>query len=77
MYVYYLQTWYIQVASQIAERIKFWYLRKLENIVNVSKLHRTIAYNLKLERLSGKKVLKFPLIGNRFSDLFTEVEIWY
>ena len=75
MYVYYLQTWYIQVASQIAERIKFWYLRKLENIINVSKLHRTIAFNLKLERLSGKKVLKFPLIGNCSSDLFTEVEI--
>ena len=34
-------------------------------------------FNLKLEQLSGKKVLKFPLLVNCFSDLFTEVEIWY
>ena len=24
-----------------------------------------------------KKVLNFPLFGNYFSDLFTEVETWY
>ena len=33
--------------------------------------------DLKLEQLSGSKVLKFALLGNCFSDLFTEVEIWY
>ena len=32
---------------------------------------------LKLEQLSRKKVLKFSLLGNCFSDLFTEVEISY
>ena len=30
-------------------------------------------FNLKLEQLSGKKVLKFALLGNCFSDL----EMWY
>ena len=34
-------------------------------------------FNLKLEQLSCKKVLKFVLLGNSFSDLITEVEIWY
>ena len=34
-------------------------------------------FNLKLEQLSDKKVLKFALLGNCFSDLLTEVEIWY
>ena len=34
-------------------------------------------FNLKLEQLSCEKVLKFALFGNYFSDLFTEVEIWY
>ena len=28
-------------------------------------------------KISGKKVLKFVLLGNCFPDLFTEVEIWY
>ena len=32
-------------------------------------------FNLKLEQLSCKKVLKFALLGNYFSDLFTEVKI--
>ena len=34
-------------------------------------------FNLKLEQLSCKKVLKFALLGNCFSDLLTEVQIWY
>ena len=34
-------------------------------------------FNLKLEQLSGKKVVKLALLGNYFSNLFTEVEIWY
>ena len=34
-------------------------------------------FNLKLERLSCKIALKFPLLGNCYSDLFTEVKIWY
>ena len=37
----------------------------------------THCLNVKLEILSGKKVVKFYLIGNCFFDLFTEVEIWY
>ena len=36
------------------------------------------SFDLKnLEQLSGKKVLKWALLGNRYSELFTEVEIWY
>ena len=38
---YYLQTWYIRVASRVAERLND--LRKLGNIRKVSKLHRMIA----------------------------------
>ena len=34
-------------------------------------------FNLKLEQLSCKKKLKYDLLDNCFSDLFTEVEIWY
>ena len=34
-------------------------------------------FNLELEQLSSKKVLKFALLGNCFSDLLTEVQIWY
>ena len=34
---YFLQTWYIQVASQVAERLKAQKLRKLGNIGKVSK----------------------------------------
>ena len=32
---------------------------------------------LKPLQLSCKKLLKFALLGNYFSDLFSEVEIWY
>ena len=39
---YYLQTWYIRVASRIAERLTTWDLRKLGNVRKVSKLHRMI-----------------------------------
>ena len=35
-----LQTWYIPVASQVAERFKTKDLRKLGNIRKVSKPHR-------------------------------------
>ena len=41
---YYLQTWYIRVASRVAERLKTEDLRKFRNIRKVSKLHRMIAY---------------------------------
>ena len=34
-------------------------------------------FNLKLEQLDCKKVLKFAFVDNCFSDPFTEVEIWY
>ena len=34
-------------------------------------------FNLKLEQLSFKKRQKFALLDNCFTDLFTEVEIWY
>ena len=37
---YYLQTWYIGVATQVAVRLKTLDLRKLGNIRKVSKLHR-------------------------------------
>ena len=33
--------------------------------------------NLKLEQLSEKKFLNVALLGNCFSHLLTEVEIWY
>ena len=35
------------------------------------------SFKLKLQHFSCKKVLKFFILGNCFSDLFTEVEIWY
>ena len=38
MHDYYLQTWYIRVASRVAERLK-----KLGNMRKVSKLHTMIA----------------------------------
>ena len=40
---YYLQTWYIPVASRVANRLKTKDLRKLGNIRKVSKPHRMIA----------------------------------
>ena len=46
----------------------------LNLILSIRFSHRI---NLKLEQLSLKKVLKLDLFGNCFSDLFTEVEIWY
>ena len=39
---YYLQTWYIRVASPLAERFKTWDLRKLRDIRKPSKLQRII-----------------------------------
>ena len=39
----YLYTWYIPVASRVAERLKTWDLRKLGNIRNESTLHKMIA----------------------------------
>ena len=50
------------------------YLIALAFLVTLSLSH---CFNLKVEQLSGKKVLNFPVLGNCFSDLFTEVEIWY
>ena len=38
---------------------------------------RPFTFNQKLEQLSSEKVLKFALLGNCFSELFTEVEIWF
>ena len=38
---YYLPTWYLQVASPIAVRLKAEDLRKLGNIREASQLHRT------------------------------------
>ena len=35
------------------------------------------SFNLKLEQLSSKNVLKYALLGNWFSELSTQVEIWY
>ena len=35
------------------------------------------ALTKKLEQLTCKKVLKFHLFPNCFSDFFTEVKIWY
>ena len=39
----YIKTWYIRVASQVAERLETKYPRKLGNIRKVSKLKRMIA----------------------------------
>ena len=39
---YYLQTWYIPVASRVAKQLKSYDVRKLGNIRKVSKLHRMI-----------------------------------
>ena len=41
-------------------------------LVTLTPLHR---FNLKLEQLSSKKDLRFALLGNSFSDIFTEIEI--
>ena len=49
-------------------------LNLFDNYGNSKAFH---SFNLKLEQLSSKKVLKFALLCNCFSDLFTEVEIWY
>ena len=35
------------------------------------------SFNLNLEQLSSKKVLKFDLLYNYFFDLLKVVEIWY
>ena len=40
---YYLETWYIQVASRVVERLRIQDPRKLGNIRRVSKPHRMIA----------------------------------
>ena len=40
---YYLYTWYIRIASRVAERRKTQDLRKLRNIRKLSKPHRMIA----------------------------------
>ena len=40
---YYLETQYVRVASQVAERLKTEDLRKLGNIRKLSKLHGMIA----------------------------------
>ena len=40
-----------------------------------SKAFHSKAFNLKIKKLSCKKEVHFPLLGNCFSDLFTEVEI--
>ena len=37
---YYLETWYIRVASQVAEGLKTFDLRKLGNVRKVPKLYR-------------------------------------
>ena len=34
-------------------------------------------FSLKLEKLSGKNVLKFALLGNFISNLFPDVKTWY
>ena len=39
---YYLQTWYVPVASRVAKQLKSYDVRKLGNIRKVSKLHRMI-----------------------------------
>ena len=39
---YYLQSWYIRVASRVAEQLKSEDLRKLGDISEVSELHRMI-----------------------------------
>ena len=43
-------------------------------LVTLRPLHR---FNLKLEQLSGKKDVRFALLHNSSSDVFTEIEIWY
>ena len=69
---WYLWTWYIRIASRVAERLKTEDLRKLWNIGKVSKLHRMIALcpvpllNQKFVNTS-KKLLKnrnqsFPVV---------------
>ena len=40
-------------------------------------LNLSWCFNLKLEQLICKKVLKFVSLDNCTSDLFTEVQIWY
>ena len=51
----------------------------LSNAISLTSLVtlRPFTLNLKLEILSCKKVLKFALLSNCFSDLLSEVDIWY
>ena len=46
----------------------------LTMLVTLRSLH---SFNLKLEQLSHKKVLKFGLLGNYFPDRFIAVKIWF
>ena len=43
MHDYYLETWYIRVASRVFDLVNTYYLRKLGNIRNLSKLEGMIA----------------------------------
>ena len=49
----------------------------LNSLTMLVTLRPFTSFNLKLEQSSCKKVLKFALLGNCFSDLLTEVKIWY
>ena len=46
-----------------------------DNFGNSKAFHTVLI--IKLEQLSRKNMLKFALLGNCFSDLFTKVNIWY
>ena len=44
---------------------------------NLISLTILVTLRKKIERLNCRKVLKFALFDNCFSDIFSEVEIWY
>ena len=63
-------TWKLDIVSNILLIIDFKF-DLFENF-GISK-----TFNLKLEQLICKKVLKVVLLDNYFPDLFSNVQIWY
>ena len=64
--------WKEYSTSNLPQALSDWFLWQFWQLQGLS-----LIFNLKLEQLSHKKVLNFALVGNCFSDLFTEVKIWY
>ena len=80
-------TWKLELVSNILWMIvsrNFFFLltrlRPLETLISLTifaTLRPFTQFNLKFKQQSCKNVLKFTLRFKCFSNLFTEVEIWY